>query len=357
MFLTAGLHKHGLQMVLESSLLLQSLNLPSNSESYFSSLPLSTMASWQQPLRQKNVSIEATFTPTAAGLRSGTTQELQIPASMGALISVTIKQGIAAILQQSQRAASVHSEHPLPPDLHQLAQASGENFFTQEPYTPDSSNQSPLEEETHRDLELSEDEGLMPDQPAFAGLFCPSLFKSLLFKAKNTARLGTHLPSPDPTSETADAKDSLFSEPTTEAEVVPSPRLFLDVVQRQWASPGTGSNPSNLDKKFYKMGPDLSKALPEHRQYLSFSYGRQHYQYRVLPFVILSVPRAFMKLLAALAADLEGLPICIQCYLDDTLIQPASDPQAREDLRITIQVLQDNGFFLNTMKSHLSPTD
>lgn len=73
----------------------------------------------------------------------------------------------------------------------------------------------------------------MPDQPAFAGLFRPSLFKSLLFKAKNTARLGTHLPSPDPTSETVDDMDSLFSEPTTEAEVVPLPRLFLDVVQRQ----------------------------------------------------------------------------------------------------------------------------
>lgn len=106
---------------------------------------------------------------------------------MGALISEAIKQGIAAGLEQSQRAASVQSDHPLPPDLPPLAQASGDFLAMQEPYSPASSNQSPLEEETHRDLELSEDEGLMPDQPVFAGLFCPALLKSLLFKAKYTA--------------------------------------------------------------------------------------------------------------------------------------------------------------------------
>lgn len=46
--------------------------------------------------------------------------------------------------------------------------------------------------------------------------------------------------------------------------MVPSPGLFLDVVQRQWAAPGAGENSSTLDKRFYNMGPDLSMALHMH---------------------------------------------------------------------------------------------
>uniref|UniRef100_A0A2D4MYP9 Uncharacterized protein n=1 Tax=Micrurus spixii TaxID=129469 RepID=A0A2D4MYP9_9SAUR len=41
---------------------------------------------------------------------------------------------------------------------------------------------------------MSHDEGIKPDQPVFTGLFRPQLFKSLLFKAKTTARLD--IPSP-----------------------------------------------------------------------------------------------------------------------------------------------------------------
>lgn len=42
-----------------------------------------------------------------------------------------------------------------------------------------------------RDTDLSDDEGLMPDQPAFVGLFRPHIFRSLLHKAKPTTRQGT----------------------------------------------------------------------------------------------------------------------------------------------------------------------
>lgn len=38
------------------------------------------------------------------------------------------------------------------------------------------------------------------------------------------------------------------------------PRLFIDVVQNQWVSPGTGPLPNTLDKQLY-VGPELSKAL------------------------------------------------------------------------------------------------
>lgn len=68
-------------------------SLPSNKE------PLLTLASqasqrssaWQQPVRHKPASIEATFTPMAAGIRAE-----QVPASMGDIILEAIKKGIAA---------------------------------------------------------------------------------------------------------------------------------------------------------------------------------------------------------------------------------------------------------------------
>lgn len=39
-------------------------------------------------------------------------------------------------------------------------------------------------------MTFSDNEGLGPDQPAFSGLFRLQVFKSLLFKAQNTTRLG-----------------------------------------------------------------------------------------------------------------------------------------------------------------------
>lgn len=65
-----------------------------------------------------------------------------------------------------------------------MAHFSGEFLAPQGPHSPAPSRQSQsslLEEEVQKDLDLSEDEGLTPDHPAFAGLFRPTLFKSLLF--------------------------------------------------------------------------------------------------------------------------------------------------------------------------------
>lgn len=44
-------------------------------------------------------------------------------------------------------------------------------------------------------------------------------------------------------------------------------------------------------------------------------------------------------------------------FLDDTVIQSTSEYQACEDLRITLQVLQDHGLSININKSHLTPTN
>lgn len=61
--------------------------------------------------------------------------------------------------------------------------------------------------------------------------------------------------------EVTDPANPLFVEPTVKAEVIPAPKLFSDVVLRQWASPGSGPNPNGMDKCLYNMAPELSNIL------------------------------------------------------------------------------------------------
>lgn len=49
------------------------------------------------------------FTPTAAELRAEMAPELELPSNMQCLIAETIKQGIAASMQQNRRVALVAS--------------------------------------------------------------------------------------------------------------------------------------------------------------------------------------------------------------------------------------------------------
>lgn len=68
-------------------------------------------------------------------------------------------------------------------------------------------------------------------------------------------------------------------------------------------------------------------------RFLRFHYVGRHYQYKALPFSLSSAPRTFAKLLAALAAHLRAIPVRVQCYLDDILIQCSSPLRATEDLQ------------------------
>lgn len=73
---------------------------------------------------------------------------------------------------------------------------------------------------------------MTPDLPTFLGLFQPSLFKSLLFKAKTSANLGAKVAA-TPARSQAMSAETLFSENTIEADPVPTPKIFVDLVQRQ----------------------------------------------------------------------------------------------------------------------------
>uniref|UniRef100_A0A2D4HBF7 Uncharacterized protein n=1 Tax=Micrurus lemniscatus lemniscatus TaxID=129467 RepID=A0A2D4HBF7_MICLE len=80
---------------------------------------------------------------------------------------------------------------------------------------------------------MSDDEGIKPDQPVFTGLFHPQLFKSLLFKAKTTARLDIPSPFVQQSVVQEESEDLIFSQPMTEEDVIPVRQMFSDPVQNR----------------------------------------------------------------------------------------------------------------------------
>ncbi|XP_032068578.1 uncharacterized protein LOC116505453 [Thamnophis elegans] len=124
------------------------------------------------------------------------------------------------------------------------------------------SESSILEDPDQEEQELSEDEDLPPDAPAFSGLFKPSLFKSILHKAKNTTQVGTKPKTMQGTSDSAPVNPnaSMFNVQAPQQELVPVPDLFMDVIQSQWAQPGSQAAPSGRTRN-YSVDPTLENIL------------------------------------------------------------------------------------------------
>ncbi|XP_060542553.1 lamina-associated polypeptide 2-like isoform X2 [Pantherophis guttatus] len=116
------------------------------------------------------------------------------------------------------------------------------------------------DEEEPEEMELSEDEDLAPERPSFTGLFRPSMFKSLLHKAKITTNMGVSSTQP---SQQADSHphDDLFQLHKPEQDFIPCPELFTDVVQKSWSQLAYISAPNGLDKKLYCLDPSLQNLI------------------------------------------------------------------------------------------------
>ncbi|XP_060547127.1 uncharacterized protein LOC132711664 [Pantherophis guttatus] len=186
---------------------------------------------------------------------------VQSGSEIASLISMAIRQGIAEGLHQ--RAPSEASEMQSHQSHSHRHQESRDTVIHQESHdSPQSKSQDSLSEgEIISDQDLSEDEGLEPDQPAFVDLFNSQMFRSLLFKAQITTRMRLPSSSSGSSSLSSDPTTSVFLEPTVRTEVVPAPKLFSDVVQRQWNFPSTGPLPNSLDKRFYNLATDFSNIL------------------------------------------------------------------------------------------------
>lgn len=94
----------------------------------------------------------------------------------------------------------------------------------------------------------------------------------------------------------------------------------------------------------------------EHRKYLRFTLGDDHYQFKALPFGITSAPRVFTKTMAVVISYLHTRGIMIFLYLDYWLIVADSMATVSMNLEITLTLLHSLGIQVNWNKSHLEPT-
>ncbi|XP_060543266.1 uncharacterized protein LOC132710656 [Pantherophis guttatus] len=175
------------------------------------------------------------------------------------MIEAAVQKSLAARSGLSSRQGSVRE--PSPFSAGRSDEGCSHSVRSASPTSSHYSHPSAFIDEGDPDSDLSEDENLPPDQPAFTGLFPQALFKSLLFKAVNTARLSSPNADPVPPQSSSGALDLMFAEPARPITSVPTPPLFLDVVKRQWESPASAPLPSSNDKRNFQVSSDLETLL------------------------------------------------------------------------------------------------
>lgn len=117
------------------------------------------------------------------------------------------------------------------------------------------------EEDYLDDMDLSEDEGMEPNEPTFQGLFKPVLFKSLLHKARVATNLGVLQAPVTQVPSTSGPHENLFKVQKPDQDFVPFPDLFSDVIQHPWGQPGSLAGPRNFDRRLYCSAPELDNLL------------------------------------------------------------------------------------------------
>lgn len=62
-------------------------------------------------------------------------------------------------------------------------------------------------------------------------------------------------------STTPETSHGLFSKPVTEQLFIPAPKLFTDIIQKQWINPASLPTPSGMDRRNYNIEPTLANIL------------------------------------------------------------------------------------------------
>ncbi|XP_070798961.1 uncharacterized protein [Pituophis catenifer annectens] len=250
---------------------LQSLYLPPAMEAFPEAIPTHCMEpvdlSCNAPLSRRPQP-EATFTPTAAGLRAAESAPPPFQYDIQQVISDTVTRTLAATSHHAAPyGAWTQPRFPPPPPLARDSQPVPIQYqptiLESGPHSDyeRGAESSPEEGEADpSDMDLSDDADMPPDKPAFSGLFRPSLFKSLLHKAKlatNMADPAPQVDQPGPSQQ----HEALFTTPKPATDFIPCPQLFSEVVQRSWSTPSSLPAPSGLDKKLYCSAPSLQDLL------------------------------------------------------------------------------------------------
>lgn len=92
------------------------------------------------------------------------------------------------------------------------------------------------------------------------------------------------------------------------------------------------------------------------RPLLRFSWDKEMWEFKVLPFGLSSAPWVFTKVTKPISSVLRRLGIRLILYLDDMLIMSQSQIEASSNLATVMTLLVGLGFIINLKKSVLSPT-
>ena len=91
------------------------------------------------------------------------------------------------------------------------------------------------------------------------------------------------------------------------------------------------------------------------RPLLRFSWHKEMWEFKVLPFGLSSAPWVFTKVTKPISSVLRKLGIRLILYLDDMLIMSQSQIEASSNLAMVMTLLVGLGFIINLKKSVLSP--
>ena len=95
---------------------------------------------------------------------------------------------------------------------------------------------------------------------------------------------------------------------------------------------------------------------PEYRTFLCFSWRKQYYVFKVLPFGLASAPRIFTKLLKPVFDWFRQQGIRCSYYIDDSLCLNQTFASCVRDTKRMTDKLEVLGFSINYEKSVLQPS-
>lgn len=116
-----------------------------------------------------------------------------------------------------------------------------------------------------------------------------------------------------------------------------------------------------LQPNFFMATVDLKDAYytvpisKEHRKFLRFKFRSDIFEFGVLPFGLSAAPYVFTKITKPIVTYLRKRGIFVVVYIDDFLIIAKDAQECANNVKITVQLLEQLGFHINYHKSSLTP--
>ncbi|KAL0273841.1 UNVERIFIED_CONTAM: hypothetical protein PYX00_006417 [Menopon gallinae] len=92
---------------------------------------------------------------------------------------------------------------------------------------------------------------------------------------------------------------------------------------------------------------------PDSKKYTAFAFGHKLYQFRFMPFGLVSAPQTFQRLMDAIFGNLDF----VECYLDDVIIHSQTMEEHRRHLAQVFDILRVENLRLNREKCQFGTSE